>query len=67
MKTKRNIKTLVREQAGKEAVVILNMVEKMLKQGVARARIEKALAKKLSACAKMKMRNIEQIYYGAVK
>ena len=45
MKTKRNVQALVRKKADKDAVTILNKVDKMLKRGVARVKIERALTK----------------------
>ena len=44
MKAKRNVKTVLRKQVGKEAGKILNKIDKMLKQGVARKKIESTLA-----------------------
>jgi hypothetical protein len=47
MKTKPDVQALVLKQAGKEAVSILNKVDKMLKRGVARNKIESALTEEL--------------------
>jgi len=52
MKTKRNVQALVRKRAGKDAVIILNKIDKMLKRGIARKKIESALAKELIAHVK---------------
>ena len=56
MKTKHNVKALVSKQVGKDAIIILNKIEKMLKRGVARVKIEKALAAELSANAKKQVK-----------
>jgi len=47
MKTKRDVRALVRKRAGKHAVIILNKVDKMLKRGVAREKIESVLTEEL--------------------
>jgi len=47
MKTKRSVQALVRKKAGKDAVVILNKLDRMLKRGVARKKIESALTEEL--------------------
>jgi len=58
MKTKRNVQALVRKQADKDAAAILNKVDKMLKQGIPRAKIEKALAAELAARMKNQIRYV---------
>jgi hypothetical protein len=47
MKPKRNVQDLVRKQAGKDALMILNKLDKMLKRGAAQAKIEHALTAEL--------------------
>jgi hypothetical protein len=43
------VEKVVRKQAGEDAVIILSELDKMLKRGVPRKRIESALAAKLIA------------------
>ena len=56
MKTKSDARALVRKQAGKDAVIILNKVDKMLKRGVARKEIESILTEELLACFKKQIK-----------
>jgi|CZKS01.1.fsa_nt_gi hypothetical protein len=58
MKTKRTVQALIREQAGKDAVIILNKIDRMLKQGVARTKIEKVVAAELLVYMKKQNRII---------
>lgn len=58
MKTKRNVQAVVRKQADKDAAAILKKVDTMLKQGIPRAKIEKVLAKELSAHMKKQIRHV---------
>jgi hypothetical protein len=58
MKTERTVQALIREQAGKDAVIILNKVDRMLKQGVARTKIEKVVAAELIVYMKKQNRII---------
>ncbi len=57
------VKALLRQQVGKDAAAILRKVEKMLKQGVDRAKIEKALAKELSLHRRKQARQLEDIVW----
>ncbi len=58
MKSKDSVQYLVRKQAGKDAVIILNKVDKMLKQDVARAKIESALAVELTVHLRRQLVNL---------
>jgi hypothetical protein len=60
MKAKRNVQALVRKQADKDAAAILKKVDTMLKQGIPRAKIEKALAKELFAHIKKQIRHVRE-------
>lgn len=56
MKKESDVLTLMRKQMGKDAAAILDRVDKMLKQRVSRARIEKAVAADLCAHLRKQMR-----------
>jgi hypothetical protein len=60
MKTKGTIEALLRKETGKRSVVILKKIDRMLKQGVSRAKIEKALVAELSAHLKKLLRSVGQ-------
>lgn len=55
MTRKPDVLTLLRKEMGKDAAAILNKVDEMLKEGVNRASIEKAIARDLCAHAKKEM------------
>jgi len=52
MKKKSSAQARLRKAAGKEAVVILKKVDRMLKEGVPRAKIERVLSAELAVYAK---------------
>ena len=56
MKKKRDIKTLLLQQVGKDAPSILSKVEKMLRKGVDRRQIEKALIADLRALTRKELK-----------
>ena len=58
MKKVSDIQALLQKQAGKEAAVILNKDEKMLRQGAPRTKIEKMLAADLCAHVKKQTKHV---------
>ena len=58
MKAKHNVQALVRKQAGKDAVKVLNKIDRMLKRGVAREKIVSALAGELTLHLRRQMRGV---------
>lgn len=55
MKREPDVLALMRKQTGKDAAAILNQVDRMLRQGASRARIEKAVAVDLCAHLRKQM------------
>jgi hypothetical protein len=56
MKREPDVLALIRKQIGKDAAAILNQVDKMLRRGVSRGQIEKAVAVKLRANLRKRVR-----------
>lgn len=56
MKREPDVLALIRKQIGKDAAAILNQVDKMLRRGVSRGQIEKAVAVKLRANLRKQVR-----------